>query len=112
MSTVRLEGTALAFDMYRGSGEREEIGRHEEFLFELAQASETKCPQLLRIWKSFFNDPSISAEQAGALVHELIDLLAVNGGASNKPLVNVVVRLLPFFSTAYRNQQEVRCQSD
>jgi hypothetical protein len=46
------------------------------------------------------------------VVHELLDLLASNGGTSNKPLASVVLRILPFFSMAYREQREVRCVGD
>ena len=61
---------------------------------------------------NLYNDPRISPRESGALVHELIDLLAANGGAANKALLSTVVRLLTFFCSAYRNNQEVSCSSD
>lgn len=101
----------MAFDM-RAGDRRENIGHHEEFLFALAQENESHYPELLAVWNAFYSAPRISSADAGALVHELIDLLSSNGGLSNKPLANTVVRLLPFFSAAHRSQQEIRCSSD
>ncbi|WP_332776473.1 hypothetical protein [Polaromonas sp.] len=101
----------MAFDMFAG-GVQESIGHHEEFLFSLAETDESRYPELLKVWQFFYDDPRLSAHQAGALVHELIELLASNGGLASKPLASVVVRLLPFFSMAYRSQQEVTCRSD
>lgn len=101
----------MAFDLHAG-GRREHIGHHEEFLFTLAQENESRYPELLAVWNAFYSGPRISSARAGAIVHELIDLLSSNGGLANKPLANTVVRLLPFFSAAYRSQQEVRCSSD
>lgn len=101
----------MAFDMYVGSA-HESIAHHEEFLFLLAQGNESRYPELMTVWEAFYTGPRISAAQAGALVHELVELLSSNGGLSNKPLASVVVRLLPFFSAAYRTHQEVRCRSD
>jgi len=101
----------VAFDMHAGD-RRESIGHHEEFLFALAQENESRYPELLAVWHAFYNGPRISSSHAGALVHELIDLLSSNGGLANKPLATAVVRLLPFFSAAHRSQQEVRCSSD
>ncbi|RYD82425.1 MAG: hypothetical protein EOP84_09430 [Verrucomicrobiaceae bacterium] len=101
----------MGFDMHAGD-RRESIGHHEEFLFSLAQEDESRYPELLAVWHTFYNGPRISWSQAGALVHELIDLLSSNGGLASKPLANTVVRLLPFFSAAHRTQQEVRCSSD
>lgn len=101
----------MAFDMYAGD-RNESIGHHEEFLFSLAQEDEPRYPELIAVWHAFYSGPRISSSHAGALVHELIDLLSSNGGLANKPLANTVARLLPFFSMAYRTQQEVRCSSD
>ena len=50
--------------------------------------------------------------QAGALLHELIDLLARHGGTANKALAHTVVRLLPFFSMACKGGHEIRTESD
>ncbi|MCL2340296.1 MAG: hypothetical protein FWC49_01165 [Proteobacteria bacterium] len=101
----------MAFDMYAG-GQHESIGHHEEFLFGLAQENESRYPELVAIWQTLYAGPRISSAQAGALVHELIELLSSNGGLANKSLANLVVRLLPFFSMAYRARQEIRCSSD
>lgn len=101
----------VAFDML-ANGNHESIGHHEEFLFTLATEREERYPELLAIWESFYDSPRISARQAGALVHELVELLTQNGGLANKSLAAVVARLLPFFSLAYKSNQEVRCTSD
>ena len=101
----------MAFDMFSGSL-HEEIGHHEEHIFALAAENESQYPELSGVWASFYADPRLSARQAGVLVHELIDLLAANGGTSNKALASTVIRLLAFFSAAYRNDLEVKCSSD
>ena len=101
----------MSFDMYAGNV-HESVGHHEEFIFSLAQADESRYPELLAIWEDFYDGPRISAGRAGMIVHELIDLLRANGGFENKPLAQTVVRLLPFFSRAYRNGNEIRCDSD
>ena len=62
--------------------------------------------------EAYYDDPRISSAQASALLHELIALLAINGGSANKSLVNTVVRLLPFFSMASQGGHEIRTQSD
>ena len=90
----------------------ESIGHHEEFIFELVSADEARYPELLALWHGFYDDPRIPAESAGRLVHELIDLLSLNGGLDNRRLARTVLRLLPFFSRAYRAQLEIRCDSD
>lgn len=94
------------------SDTREVIGPQEEFIFLHVAKDPSRYPQLAAIWAKFYDDPCLSPPQSGALVHELIDLLACHGGASNKPLMNVVVRLLVFFSMAFREQVDVRCASD
>jgi hypothetical protein len=93
-------------------GCREAIGHNEEFLFALAQEEPLRYPELLALWAAFYKSPRLSGRQAGLLVHELIDLLASNGGAGNKALAAPVVRLLPFFSAAYRSDAEIKCNSD
>ena len=102
----------MAFDMYFGEAEHEAIGHHEEFLFSLVQEHEDRYPELTKIWEAFYDGPTISAHQSGHIVHELIELLASNGGLTNKSLASAVVRLLPFFSSAYRGGKDVRCSSD
>jgi hypothetical protein len=97
--------------MYAGNT-HESIGHHEELIFVLAQADESRYPELVALWEAFYDDPRISAGRAGSLVHELVELLSTNGGMKSGPLVHAVVRLLPFFSCAYRNDQEIRCDSD
>jgi hypothetical protein len=101
----------MAFDMFYDSNQ-ECIGHHEEFLFSLAEVHHSRYPQLLIVWNSFYDDPCLSPHQAGTIVHELIDLLTSNGGLQNKPLAATVIRLLPFFSIAKKNEQEIRCSSD
>ena len=100
----------MAFDMYAGD-RRERIESHEEFLFSLASDA-PNYPELSALWENFYNSPRLSPQQANAVVHELIALLAANGGNTNKVLNSVVGRLLPFFSAACRNGHEIRCSSD
>ena len=80
--------------------------------FALAQANAPQFPALSALWEAYYDDPRISSAQASALLHELIALLAINGGSANKSLVNSVVRLLPFFSMASQGGHEIRTQSD
>ncbi|MEJ6001230.1 hypothetical protein [Paucibacter soli] len=101
----------MAFDMF-ANGNHERIDHHEEFLFALAGENEARYPELLAVWERFYDDPHISARQAGVLVHELIELLTQNGGIANKPLAQVAARLLSFFSLAYKSNIEVTCSSD
>ena len=101
----------MAFDMYAG-GTHDSIGHNEEFIFAMAQADESRYPELLAIWNAFYDDPRIPVARAGAIVHELLLLLHANGGLKNKMLAHTVLRLLLFFSTAYQNGQEIRCCSD
>ena len=101
----------MAFDMFAGTIS-DHIGHNEEFLFQLMEEDETRYPQLMALWESFYDSPRLSSAQAGLLVHELIDLLCVHGGATNKPLAACVIRLLGFFSQAHRKGLEIRCFSD
>lgn len=101
----------MAFDMYAGDA-KESIEHHEEFIFVLATENSSRYPQLSALWDRFYDDPSLSPQQSNSLVHELIDLLTSNGGGVNKPLANLILRILPFFSRAFQGQTEVRCTSD
>ena len=101
----------MSFDLYAGDV-RERIHPHEEFLFSLAAERSGRYPALLGVWESFYKDPQMHPDQAGACVHEIIDLLSSNGGLANRPLATVAFRLLLFFSSAYRNGKAVKCSSD
>lgn len=103
----------MAFEMYAGPY-TEWIGHHEEFVLELASGvgEGGRYPQLSALWKAFYDSPRLSPVQANALVHELIHLLAANGGSKNKPLAAVVFRLMTFFSAAYVGGLQVNCSSD
>ena len=101
----------MPFDMY-ANGRHEAIGHQEEFIFALIQADRQRFPALSALWSAYYDDPRLSSAQACALLHELIDLLASQGGAANKALAHTVVRLLPFFSMACQGGQEIRTESD
>jgi len=62
----------MAFDIYLGN-ESTFIDHHEELLFEIVNDDE-KYPNLNWLWENFYNGPSISAERANDLVHELISV--------------------------------------
>ncbi len=101
----------MSFDLY--AGERHAyIDSHEEFLFLLAQQEEACYPELMTLWEAFYDGPRLSPAQAGTLVHELIALSDAHGGVENNALARIVIRLLPFFSHAWKTQQEIRCLSD
>jgi len=67
------------------NGQHEAIQHQEEFIFALAQANAPQFPALSALWEAYYDDPRISSAQASALLHELIALLAINGGSANKP---------------------------
>ena len=102
----------MAFDLFFGEDGRDAIGHHEEFIFPLAQADEARYPELVALARELYGDPRIPAARANRLVHELIELLVSNGGAGNKPLTTVVLRLASFFGAAHRTDQDIRCRSD
>ncbi|MGO1072515.1 hypothetical protein [Lysobacter sp. CA199] len=64
------------------------------------------------MYRELYDDPRLSAQQAAATLHELIDLLHAHGGLDNKPLARVIVRLLPLFSAAARDGLEIHSLSD
>ena len=99
----------MAFDMYAGAS-HEVISPHEESLFGFAANEPAKYPELRALYDDLYKDPTLSDERAGRIVHELIELL--DAGKHDKSLFRTVVRLLPFFSRAHRQQQQIRCVSD
>lgn len=101
----------MAFDMYAGD-RQEKIASQDKFIFYLASRAPERYPELNAIWMSFHSDPRVSAEQAGALVHELLSLYEEQTPAASKPLAALVLRLATFFSAASRSNREVRCSSD
>lgn len=101
----------MSFEMFAGLL-KASIEHHEEYFLQIASENAARFPELTAIWSSFYRDPMLSPRQASALVHELIDLLAEQGGIQNKALAAMVIRLLPFFSAAYRTGQQISCSSD
>lgn len=101
----------MALDMY-AADMHEAIGHHEEFIFTLFDENDHRFPVLSLILAELYDDPRLSPSQANALVHELLELLACNGGGSNRALSAIVLRLATFFSAAFRTNQEVHCSSD
>ena len=101
----------MAFDLHTAEIS-ESIGNHEEFLFLLVEEQPDSYPQLSALWDAFYKSPGLSPEQAGTVVHELIDLLECSGGVSNKALSRLIFRLLYFFSIAAKKNQSIQCSSD
>ena len=101
----------MPFDMY-ANGQHEAIGHHEHFIFALIQEDGQRFPTLSALWSAYYDDPRLSSAQAGALLHELIDLVACHGGTANKALAHTVMRLLPFFSMASKGGHAIRTESD
>ncbi|MFV0680452.1 hypothetical protein [Ottowia sp.] len=66
----------------------------------------------MAVWEAFYDSPRLTANQAGALVDELIELLRAHGGVTNQPLAITVMRLILFLSAAYRGRKDVVCRSD
>lgn len=100
----------MAFDMYAGPTS-ESIQQFEEAIFEIAANEPSKFPELNALHGAYYSDPLVSDQAAGSLVHELIEVLDVTR-STNNTVFNLVVRLLPFFSRACRNKEQVRCSSD
>lgn len=101
----------MALDLYAGD-RHEAIGAQDEFLLHLADADRARYPQLSAIQARFHDDPRLHVEQVGLVVHELIELLAAHGGTGNPALARVALRLMTFFSVAYRAGLDVRGHSD
>jgi hypothetical protein len=99
----------MAFCLFLGET-REEIGNHEEYILVMAASDAKRHPVLSSVWHRFDESPQIAAEEANAIVHELIMLLAANH--ADRALTQLIVRLLPFFSQSYRTQEPIRCTSD
>ncbi len=99
----------MAFDMFAGETEAV-IDHHEEYFLVMAAEYPQQYPTLAALWKDFYDSPTIAPLAANTIVHELIALLAANH--ADKVLNKLIVRLLPFFSQAYRHEQTIRCSSD
>ena len=97
--------------MYAGD-RRELIDHHEEFIFSVAEQYENSFPELMRLWEQFYDGPRLSPAQAGAIVHELIELVSTINSPRERQLTELVLRLLPFFSYAYKENVEIKCLSD
>jgi hypothetical protein len=100
----------MAFDMYLGE-KYEKIDHHEEFIFGLIE-DDSMYPELSRIWIGFYTNLVISPQQSNRLIHELLMLLEKANLSENKTFTKLLLRLLPFFSAAYVNDQDIRCAGD
>ncbi len=101
----------MAFDMFFDN-RRESIEEHEEVLFELFGDSDN-FSGLNHIWFNFYDSPSISPSMSNDIVHELVALIeVVNKKPKNKHLLDVIIRLLAFFSTAFRSNKTIQCAGD
>ncbi len=101
----------MAFDLY-ADGRHEAIGEQDAYVFSLASQAPGDFPQLNALWARFYEVFNIDAEQAGALVHELLVLYARYGAHAGKGLAPLVLRLAHFFSTAHRTGTAIRCIGD
>lgn len=100
----------MAFDMYLGE-KYEKIDHHEEFIFGLIE-DDLMYPELSRIWIGFYTNLVISPQQSNRLIHELLMLLETANLSENRTFTKLLLRLLPFFSGAYVNGQDIRCAGD
>jgi hypothetical protein len=100
------------------AGASEDIDGNDQYFLVMAAAQPRLYPALAAVWKRFYDSPpmpegqsaTMGPDDANAIVHELIMLLAANH--ADRALTQLVVRLLPFFSQAYRTQESIRCSSD
>jgi hypothetical protein len=99
----------MAFSMSL-AGASEDIGGNEQYFLVMAAAQPRLYPALAAVWNQFYDSRPIAPDDANAIVHELIMLLAANN--ADRALTQLIVRLLPFFSQAYRTQEPIRCSSD
>lgn len=99
----------VAFDMYFGS-RREAVFDYEQYL--LAMAEPARFPQLSTISARFYERFSLSPQQANACVHELLAILDEYGPAGNNAISLLVLRLVSFFSAAYRTGENIQCVGD
>jgi hypothetical protein len=100
------------------AGTSEDIDSNEQYFLVMAAAKPRLYPALAAVWNQFYDSrvidadrpaASIGPDDANAIVHELIMLLAANH--ADRALTQLVVRLLPFFSQAYRTQESILCRS-
>ncbi len=65
------------------------------------------------VLRSVYRDPVFSSKESNELVHELILILAIiEKDIEMKYLTAFVLKLIFFFSTAYKNGQQIRSESD
>jgi hypothetical protein len=62
--------------------------------------------------EQIYSSPELLPEQAEAIVHKLIDLLAYHGGLDNKAFSHLIFQLLTFFRKAFIQNQSIQCSSD
>jgi uncharacterized protein YbgA (DUF1722 family) len=99
----------MAFSMFLGETQ-EDIDHHEEYVLVMVASHPKRYPVLSSVWHRFDESPQITPDDANAIVHELIMLLAANH--ADRALTQLIVRLLPFFSQSYRTQEPILCSSD
>lgn len=100
----------MAFCLYSG-GQSTHIAHHEETIFNFIGGS--NYPKLNRLKEHLYDDPAFTSSEANELVHELIGLRSVIAEEnSSRYLIEVIDRLLPFFSQAYLNGVSVTSVSD
>ncbi|MEI2456889.1 hypothetical protein [Lysobacter firmicutimachus] len=94
-------------------GRRESIRHDEEHVMVLADSDRARYPQLHALWDAFYDSPTLSPLQAGAIVHELIELLDRHGqDGRDRHLIRIVLRWLAFFSHAARGGHAIETLSD
>ncbi len=87
------------------------IDHHVERLFKFVDPK--RHPLLYRMHCEFYDDPVFNTNQCNELVHELIALrVSLETAVSEKYLISLIDRLLPFFSQTFQANGEVRCVSD
>lgn len=101
----------MAFDLWLNN-ERESIEAFEEGLFDLIGNGEG-FPVLDYIWNNFYASPTIEPEMSRKLIFELISILEiVNDNKEYAHIIKLVIRLLPFFSRAYKKGEVIQGAGD
>lgn len=103
----------MAFDLCLDNGrdpeQRAWIAPHEEAIL---SSDAQRYPQLCRLAREFYAQPSISPGQSQALVQEIIGRMLEEPQGADSPLAEVALRLLVLFDQAYRQRSTIRCVGD
>lgn len=100
----------MALDMYF-EGQHQAIRDADEYIFTLADSS-AAYPALASIWSRFYSEFSITPEEAGCLVNELLALYSAHTHDASRGFAELTLRLACFFSKASVAGLTIKCVGD